>query len=78
MDRMRSFSQRELAVRTLNLLSAMLAEVDAALDRIREGSFGVCRACGRPIGARRLNALPWCSLCLRCQEAADRDEREAA
>lgn len=77
-DQMRNFSERELAVRTVNRLSVMLAQVDAALERIREGSFGVCRACGRPIGARRLNAVPWCSLCLPCQEAADRGELEAA
>lgn len=77
-DQMRNFSERELAVRTVNRLSAMLAQVDAALERIREGSFGICRACGRPIAARRLNAVPWSSLCLPCQEAADRGEMEAA
>ncbi len=78
LDRMRNFSERELAIRTIDRLSALLAQLDLALERIREGTFGTCRACGRPIGARRLNAVPWSSLCLPCQEAADRGDLEAA
>lgn len=78
LDQIRSFSEREMAVRTVHRLSEVLAQVDAALERIREGSFGLCRVCGHPIGLRRLNAVPWSSLCLPCQEAADRGELEAA
>lgn len=36
-----------------------LAEVDAALERIRDGSYGICEETGRPIPARRLRVLPW-------------------
>lgn len=78
LDRMRSFTERELAVRTVNRLTRLLAEVDLALERIRDDTYGTCRACGRPIGARRLTAVPWCSLCIECQEAADRGDLEAA
>ncbi|MGB9606484.1 MAG: TraR/DksA family transcriptional regulator, partial [Bryobacteraceae bacterium] len=77
-DRVQSFVDRGLAVRTVNRLSGLIAQVDAALERIRAGTYGICRACGRPIGARRLKAVPWCSLCISCQEAADRGELEAA
>jgi len=41
-----------------------LAEVEAALQRIGEGSYGVCEVCGEPIGAERLSAIPWARLCI--------------
>lgn len=43
-----------------------LAEIDAALTRIREGSFGVCIECGGPLGLQRLRALPEARYCLAC------------
>ena len=39
-------------------------EIDAALIRIEEGSYGVCEICGEPIGAERLSAIPWARLCI--------------
>jgi RNA polymerase-binding transcription factor DksA len=39
-------------------------EIDAALQRLEEGSFGSCEACGNPIGAERLSAIPWTRLCI--------------
>lgn len=41
-----------------------LREVEAALRRIDEGTYGTCLACGGPIGAERLRALPWARLCI--------------
>ena len=41
-----------------------VAEIDAALQRIEEGSYGVCEVCGEPIGAERLSAIPWARLCI--------------
>lgn len=41
-----------------------LEEIDAALQRIEEGSYGVCEVCGEPIGAERLSAIPWARLCI--------------
>jgi DnaK suppressor protein len=41
-----------------------LEEIDAALKRIEEGSYGVCEVCGEPIGAERLSAIPWARLCI--------------
>lgn len=43
-----------------------LAEIDAALARIEDGTFGACSACGGPIGRDRLRAVPEARLCLRC------------
>jgi len=41
-----------------------LDEIDAALRRIEEGSYGTCEVCGKPIGAERLSAIPWARLCI--------------
>ena len=42
--------------------------VDEALDRVEDGSFGVCIACEDAIQARRLEAVPWTRYCISCQE----------
>jgi len=49
-----------------------LAEIDAALGRLQAGAWGVCRACGRPIGRARLRARPEAMVCLACAEHAER------
>ena len=43
-----------------------VAEVDAALDRVEAGTYGVCEVCGRDIGAPRLEALPAARTCIAC------------
>ena len=43
-----------------------LEEVDAALSRVRQGTYGVCEVCGEPIGAERLAARPTARTCIRC------------
>lgn len=42
----------------------LLAEIDAALARIADGTYGLCRACGREIGEERLEAVPSATLCI--------------
>ena len=41
-----------------------LEEIDGALQRIEDGSYGTCAACGKPIGEERLRAAPWTTLCI--------------
>jgi DnaK suppressor protein len=41
-----------------------LVEIDAALQRIENGTYGICEVCGKPIGAERLAAIPWTRLCI--------------
>ena len=64
-------SQRELAVLTLESESARVREARAALRRIQDGSYGICVECDEKISPKRLAALPWAALCIRCQEAMD-------
>jgi DnaK suppressor protein len=43
-----------------------LADIDAALTRISQGSYGTCQSCGGPMGLQRLRALPEARYCLAC------------
>jgi DnaK suppressor protein len=43
-----------------------LADIDAALARVADGSYGTCQACGQPIGAERLAARPMARTCIGC------------
>ncbi|HEX4677982.1 MAG TPA: TraR/DksA C4-type zinc finger protein [Gaiellaceae bacterium] len=47
-----------------------LVEIDAALQRIEDGTYGSCEVCGKPIGAERLSAIPWTRLCIDDQRRA--------
>ena len=60
--------QRDLALRDRE--RAQLRQVEDALERLVAGTFGACRSCGRPIGAERLEAIPWAALCIDCARAA--------
>lgn len=46
----------------------LLQQVNQALARIDNGTYGICANCNRPINERRLEAIPWASLCLDCEE----------
>jgi len=46
-------------------------EILEALDRVREGTYGLCRDCGRKISADRLRVKPEASRCVRCQRKAE-------
>jgi DnaK suppressor protein len=50
---------------------AALSEIDAALQRLEEGSYGICERCGEPIGWERLEVLPMSRLCTPCQYLAE-------
>jgi DnaK suppressor protein len=45
-------------------------EIDQALGRLEEGSYGLCQSCGTPIPEGRLLALPWAALCIPCSGRA--------
>jgi RNA polymerase-binding protein DksA len=49
-----------------------LAQIDRALARLEEGTYGSCERCGNPIGEERLRARPWATLCIDDQRRADR------
>jgi DnaK suppressor protein len=58
--------ERAQAQALLDQASAHLAEIDAALARVGEGTYGTCTRCGRPIAPERLDARPEAALCITC------------
>lgn len=52
-----------------------LAKIDKAIERIDNGSFGNCEECGDPISLKRLEARMETTLCIRCKEDQEREEK---
>ena len=77
LDEVQLAGERELAIRNLDRESSLLRHVRLALARIDDGSYGVCLHCEEDIKPKRLDAVPWTPYCIRCQEAADRNEFES-
>lgn len=54
---------------------SLLTKLDLALKKIDDGTFGICEICEEPIGKKRLEARPETSLCIKCKEDQEREER---
>jgi len=67
---------KEMALRLGERESQMIADIDQALLRIEEGSYGKCAHCGQLIDERRLEALPTARYDAPCQEAIERANGE--
>lgn len=50
----------------------VIQAIDAALQRIEDGTYGNCANCGKPIGEERLEALPWTTRCIDCKRLEER------
>jgi DnaK suppressor protein len=59
-EKERAFEYGELGVNALR-------EIDNALEKLKEGTFGVCELCGKQIGLRRLKVMPSARLCIECK-----------
>lgn len=58
--------ERAQTLAVADQLRRQLAELDNALNRIENGTYGICEVCGRPIPDERLEARPTATRCLRC------------
>lgn len=65
--------ERDLSI--LERVEAELADIEHALRRIDEGSYGTCEACGKAISDERLEAMPAARFCLDDQATAEREAR---
>lgn len=68
-------AQRNMDIAQLSHTTAELAEIDAALSRIADGTYGLCNDCGGPVGRARLEVHPMAVRCAPCQ---GRHEKRAA
>jgi DnaK suppressor protein len=64
----------EMALKLGDKESQMVADIDQALLRIEEGSYGTCARCGRPMDERRLEAMPTARYDAECQVAIEAKE----
>ena len=71
-DRLQQQLNREVAIRNLDRESKLLKEVQGAISRLEDDSFGTCLRCDEEIPEKRLKALPWAAYCVSCQEAIDK------
>lgn len=59
---------REFSLGIAGAEQAIIYNIDEALKRIEDGSYGLCSTCDRPISKKRLNAVPYAEYCIACQE----------
>jgi len=64
-------SQDEISSKLAEVESRELAQIEGALEKIRQGNYGECEICQGKIPLARLNALPYATTCIECQRAAE-------
>lgn len=78
LDRSNAYIDLEREVASFERYSSILAQIDQALARIDQGSFGYCEMTGNEIGLRRLEAIPFAALSIQALEAFERSQRPMA
>jgi RNA polymerase-binding transcription factor DksA len=76
-DQVQTNARRELGLLTRERLVERAARLRAALRRLADGTYGLCVACGAPVAAARLQAIPEVETCRPCQERQERELRPA-
>ena len=66
---------RELDLILTDREKRKLAQIDDALDRLEENTYGLCEECGTKIPKARLKVLPFARYCVECQEKNEREEK---
>ena len=64
--------ERDHELTVLNNERDKLAQIDRALARIDDGTYGICESCGEPIGKMRAMAFPRATLCMTCKQREER------
>src|SRR6476659_9177619 len=57
-----------IALKLTQTYAKILQAIEEALQRIEQGTYGICRDCGEPIAEARLHAIPWTRVCIACKE----------
>jgi len=74
-DRASLESDRNFLLRIKDRERKLITKVKEALDRIDNGTFGICESCGRPISEKRLMARPVTTQCIDCKTEEEKRER---
>lgn len=74
-DRAAAESDRSFLLRIRDRERKLIIKIQEALDRIEDGSFGVCETCGEEISQKRLEARPVTTQCIDCKSEAEQREK---
>ena len=67
--------EREVSMNLVSSEQEVLYQIDDALKRMDEGAYGVCQQCNKSITMSRLKAVPYASLCIKCQRDKERKNK---
>ncbi len=74
-DQASSYTEKNVEMRAINRQIKLISKIDAALKRIKEGTYGFCDETGDPIGLKRLMARPVATLSIAAQEKHEKEEK---
>ena len=74
-DQASSYTDKSVEMKSLNRSRKLIAKIDMALRRIKDGTYGYCEDTGEPIGLKRLMARPIATLSIEAQEKHERNEK---
>ena len=74
-DQASSYTDKSVEMKALNRSRKLIAKIDQALRRIKDGTYGFCEETGEQIGLKRLIARPIATLTIEAQEKHERDEK---
>ena len=74
-DQASSYTEKNVEMRAVNRQIKLVSKIDAALKRLKEGTYGFCEETGEPIGLKRLIARPIATLCIAAQEKHEKEEK---
>ncbi len=74
-DQASSYTEKNVEMRTVNRKIRLISKIDAALKRLKDGTYGFCEETGEPIGLKRLVARPIATLCIAAQEKHEKEEK---
>tara|TARA_B110000438_G_C15434885_1_gene487834 strand:- start:24 stop:449 length:426 start_codon:yes stop_codon:yes gene_type:complete len=74
-DQASSYTDKSVEMKALNRSRKLISKINAALKRLKDGTYGYCEDTGEPIGLKRLVARPVATLTIEAQEKHERNER---
>jgi len=74
-DRASIESERSFELRIRDRERKLIKKIRKALERIDDGSYGLCEECGEEIGEKRLEARPVTTLCIECKSKQEQEEK---
>jgi len=77
-DRATAESNRNFELRIRDRERKLLAKIKEALERLENGTYGICESCEEDISEKRLEARPVTTLCVKCKTAQEQHEKEHA